>query len=111
MYHLIQALFQKKKFERPLKSFVSGYKLEDYVIGKQIGKGCNAAVYEAAAPFAVPRESEKCSLVELKSNSNEDSAPSRVPCPTSYPLAVKMMWNMGVHITCILTLKDPCPIE
>ncbi|XP_041954982.1 serine/threonine-protein kinase PINK1, mitochondrial isoform X1 [Alosa sapidissima] len=91
----IQALFKKKKFETPLKSFVSGYKLEDYVIGKQIGKGCNAAVYEAAAPFAVPRESEKCSLVELKSNSNEQSASPQFPYPTIYPLAVKMMWNMG----------------
>uniref|UniRef100_A0A671N892 non-specific serine/threonine protein kinase n=1 Tax=Sinocyclocheilus anshuiensis TaxID=1608454 RepID=A0A671N892_9TELE len=45
----IQAVFRKKKFQTPLKSFTLGYKLEDYVIGKQIGKGCNAAVYEAAA--------------------------------------------------------------
>uniref|UniRef100_A0A4W3I5D7 Serine/threonine-protein kinase PINK1, mitochondrial n=1 Tax=Callorhinchus milii TaxID=7868 RepID=A0A4W3I5D7_CALMI len=29
-----------------------GYRLEDYLIGKHIGKGCNAAVYEAAIPGA-----------------------------------------------------------
>lgn len=91
----IQALFKKKRFESPLKSFVSGYKLEDYVIGRQIGKGCNAAVYEAAAPFAVPR-GEKCSLVELNSNTNSsDPTSPRFACPPSFPLAVKMMWNMG----------------
>ncbi|XP_063065333.1 serine/threonine-protein kinase PINK1, mitochondrial [Engraulis encrasicolus] len=92
----IQALFQKKKFESPIKSFMSGYKLEDYVIGKQIGKGCNAAVYEAAAPFAPvpPRRSERASLVELNTQPSERTSP-RLACPTRYPLAVKMMWNMG----------------
>lgn len=108
MDHLIQALFKKKKFETPLKSFASGYKLEDYVLGNQIGKGCNAAVYEAALPFAVPKESEKCSLVELKSNSNEESA-TRFPFPTRYPLAMKMMWNMGVGLRFIHTFNDFCP--
>lgn len=94
----IQALFKKKKFQSPLKPFTSGYKLEDYVIGKQIGKGCNAAVYEAAAPFAPYRNDSKCSLVELKPNGEENEKTeslSRIPSTDSYPLAVKMMWNIG----------------
>ncbi|KAK9954577.1 hypothetical protein ABG768_016629 [Culter alburnus] len=95
----IQAVFRKKKFQSPLKPFTSGYKLEDYVIGKQIGKGCNAAVYEAAAPFAFPVESEKCSLVKLNQTETDDdnkkAGPLRFPTTPSFPLAMKMMWNIG----------------
>ncbi|XP_023690733.2 serine/threonine-protein kinase PINK1, mitochondrial [Paramormyrops kingsleyae] len=94
----IQALFSKKTFQNPLKHFTSGYKLEDYVIGKQIGKGCNAAVYEAAASFAVPRESRTSSLVRMKLGSDdrqEDDRELRNCSVTDYPLAVKMMWNIG----------------
>lgn len=95
----IQAVFTKKNCS-PLKSFTSGYKLEDYVIGKQIGKGSNAAVYEAAAPFAVPRdrESDRCSLNDQPSDDGE-VANGSLRSPSSslciYPLAVKMMWNFG----------------
>ncbi|KAB5546622.1 hypothetical protein PHYPO_G00074160 [Pangasianodon hypophthalmus] len=93
----IQALFMKKKFQSSVKPFSSGYKLEDYVIGKQIGKGCNAAVYEAAASFAPLTANSKCSLVELKQNEEESDvrAPVKFPSAHSYPLAVKMMWNIG----------------
>ncbi|XP_076840090.1 serine/threonine-protein kinase PINK1, mitochondrial [Brachyhypopomus gauderio] len=93
----IQALFRKKKFQSPLKPFASGYKLEDYVIGNQIGKGCNAVVYEAAVPFTPLRGSSRCSLLELKQSrgENNSSALQRVPSTASYPLAVKMMWNIG----------------
>ncbi|KAK2885317.1 hypothetical protein QQF64_021332 [Cirrhinus molitorella] len=95
----IQAVFRKKKFQTPLKPFTSGYKLEDYVIGKQIGKGCNAAVYEAAAPFAATVESGKCSLVELNQKQTDDdnlkAGPLRFSATPSFPLAMKMMWNIG----------------
>ncbi|XP_027000804.2 serine/threonine-protein kinase PINK1, mitochondrial [Tachysurus fulvidraco] len=95
----IQAFFMKKKekIQSPWKPFTCGYKLEDYVIGKQIGKGCNAAVYEAAAPFAPPVANNKCSLVELKQMGEETDikAPLQTPSSHSYPLAVKMMWNIG----------------
>lgn len=92
----IQAMFRKKKFRSPLKPFTSGYKLEDYVIGNQIGKGSNAAVYEAAAPFAVPKESGKCSLVELGACKDEEKVNSLKRSSMGiYPLAVKMMWNFG----------------
>ncbi|XP_046896307.1 serine/threonine-protein kinase PINK1, mitochondrial [Hypomesus transpacificus] len=93
----IQAMFRKKKFQSPLKPFTSGYKLEDYVIGKQIGKGSNAAVYEAAAPFAVPKESGKYSIVELNSGRDEEVKANSLGKSSMgiYPLAVKMMWNFG----------------
>lgn len=93
----IQAVFKKKKFQTPLKSFTSGYRLEDYAIGKQIGKGCNAAVYEAAAPFALPAENEKCSLVQLDQNEDDkkNAGPFRFSATSSFPLAMKMMWNIG----------------
>ncbi|XP_029911723.1 serine/threonine-protein kinase PINK1, mitochondrial [Myripristis murdjan] len=94
----IQAVFRKKKFQSPLRPFTSGYKLEDYVIGKQIGKGSNAAVYEAAAPFAFPKESgSRCSLVELKEDEDEGQTARSLSCCSlrNFPLAVKMMWNFG----------------
>ncbi|XP_029520909.1 serine/threonine-protein kinase PINK1, mitochondrial [Oncorhynchus nerka] len=96
----IQAVFTKKKYCSPLKCFTSGYKLEDYVIGKQIGKGSNAAVYEAVAPLSVPRdrESDRCSLNDQPSEDGEVATGS-LRSPSSslgiYPLAVKMMWNFG----------------
>lgn len=94
----LKAFFMKKKIESPEKAFSSGYKLEDYVIGKQIGKGCNAAVYEAAAPFAPLGTNSKCSLVELEQNGQESDirAPLKSSSSHSYHLAVKMMWNIGV---------------
>uniref|UniRef100_A0A3Q3IEW2 Serine/threonine-protein kinase PINK1, mitochondrial n=1 Tax=Monopterus albus TaxID=43700 RepID=A0A3Q3IEW2_MONAL len=94
----IQALFRKKKFRSPLKPFTSGYKLEDYVIGNQIGKGSNAAVYEAAAQFAAPKESDrKCSVVELREHEEDGETPRSLTCCSlkNFPLAIKMMWNFG----------------
>lgn len=97
----LQAVFSKKRFQTPLKPFTSGYKLEDYIIGNQIGKGSNAAVYEAAARFAPPKESNrKCSLVELKEDEEEGETARSLTCCSlrNFPLAVKMMWNFGVGI-------------
>lgn len=93
----IQALFQKKTFPTLRKPVDSGYKLEDYVIGKQIGKGCNAAVYEAAAPFAPIVKNTSCSLVELKPNEEQrdPAVVQHVPHTSQYPLAMKMIWNFG----------------
>lgn len=72
------------------------------MIGKQIGKGCNAAVYEAAAPSVAPAERGKCSLVELNQKETDDdnkkAGPLRFSARAIYPLAMKMMWNIGVRI-------------
>ncbi|KAM3872046.1 serine/threonine-protein kinase PINK1, mitochondrial [Diretmus argenteus] len=92
----IQAVFRKKTFQSPLRPFSSGYKLDEYVIGKQIGKGSNAAVYEAAAPFALPKESDnKRSLVELREDEEEPARSLGCCSLRNFPLAVKMMWNFG----------------
>lgn len=93
----IQAVFQKKRFPSPLKPFTSGYKLEDYIIGGQIGKGSNAAVYEAAAPFAPPTDS-KTSQAQLRDDDDEGTTTRPLSCCSlrNFPLAIKMMWNFGV---------------
>ncbi|XP_061114314.1 serine/threonine-protein kinase PINK1, mitochondrial [Conger conger] len=94
----IQAVFRKRKFQNPLKPFTLGYRLEDYVMGKQIGMGCDAAVYEAAAHLPAPGERRECSLVELVSGGKDGQGEHealRSGSIASYPLAVKMMWNLG----------------
>ncbi|KAM9786307.1 serine/threonine-protein kinase PINK1, mitochondrial [Neosynchiropus ocellatus] len=89
----IQAVFRQKKFQTPLKPFRRGHQLDDYVVGKQIGKGSNAAVYEAAAGFAPPAGDKK----DLPSVREEEEQLSPGPCCSlrSFPLALKMMWNFG----------------
>ncbi|XP_036960001.1 serine/threonine-protein kinase PINK1, mitochondrial [Acanthopagrus latus] len=103
----IQAVFRKKRFQSPLKPFTSGYKLEDYIIGNQIGKGSNAAVYEAAAPFAPPTES-KSSLVELREDEEEVGTARSLTCCSlkTFPLAIKMMWNFGAGSSSESILKS-----
>ena len=72
--------------------------MEDYAIGKQIGKGSNAAVYEAAAPLAFSKKTDTCPVVEvLEDQGKGESTPFLRCCSlTNFPLAVKMMWNIGV---------------
>ncbi|CAG6021868.1 unnamed protein product [Menidia menidia] len=94
----IQAVFRKKRFQSSLRPFTSGYRLEDYIIGNQIGKGSNAAVYEAAAPSARMEEGKRF-LVEERDE--EEEAEKKTVRPLSccslknFPLAVKMLWNFG----------------
>ena len=98
-YYFLQAVFRKKRFQSSLKPFTSGYKLEDYIIGNQIGKGSNAAVYEAAAHFARPKESDaKCVLVEERDDEDGAGSQTSLSCCSlrNFPLAVKMLWNFGV---------------
>lgn len=105
----IQAVFRKKKFQSPLKPFTSGYKLEDYIIGNQIGKGSNAAVYEAAARFAPPKETNsKCSLVQLREDEEEGETARSLTCCSlrTFPMAIKMMWNFGAGSSSEAILKS-----
>ncbi|XP_068603510.1 serine/threonine-protein kinase PINK1, mitochondrial [Brachionichthys hirsutus] len=103
----IQAVFSKKRFQSPVKPFNSGYKLEDYVIGKQIGKGSDAAVYEAAAPCAPPEET-RSSVVQIKLTEEELETPRSLTCRSlrSFPLALKMMWNFGAGSSSEAILKS-----
>ncbi|XP_051280594.1 serine/threonine-protein kinase PINK1, mitochondrial [Dicentrarchus labrax] len=104
----IQAVFSKKRFQTPLKPFTSGYKLEDYIIGNQIGKGSNAAVYEAAAPFAPPKGGENGSLVQLREDEEEGETNRSLTCCSlkKFPLAIKMMWNFGAGSSSEAILKS-----
>lgn len=100
----IQAVFRKKRLQPPPKPLVSGYKLDDYHFGNQIGKGSNAAVYEAAARFApVQQDRKMCPLVELK----DDEEHSWTCCSLrTFPLAIKMMWNFGAGSSSEAILKS-----
>lgn len=104
----IQAVFRKKRFQGPPKPFVSGYKLEDYLIGHQIGKGSNAAVYESAARFAPVQTDHNSSLVELKEDKEEQCRPRSLTCCSlrNFPLAIKMMWNFGAGSSSEAILKS-----
>ncbi|XP_053280574.1 serine/threonine-protein kinase PINK1, mitochondrial isoform X2 [Pleuronectes platessa] len=94
----IQAVFRKKRFQTPPKPFNSGYKLEDYITGNQVGKGSNAAVYEAAARFAKESDGQR-SLLQLREEEEEEEGEkgrSLTCCSLrNFPLAIKMMWNFG----------------
>ncbi|XP_034551337.1 serine/threonine-protein kinase PINK1, mitochondrial [Notolabrus celidotus] len=105
----IQAVFSKKKFQSPPRPFISGYKLEDYIIGNQIGKGSNAAVYEAAAQFAPQTESKNSvTPVQLREDEEEGETPRSLTCCSlkTFPLAIKMMWNFGAGSSSEAILKS-----
>ncbi|XP_032413906.1 serine/threonine-protein kinase PINK1, mitochondrial [Xiphophorus hellerii] len=105
----IQAVFKKKKIQSTLRPFTSGFKLEDYVIGNQIGKGSNAVVYEAAAQFAHPKEMERdLTLVELRDNEEEVQTARSPTCCSfrNFPLAIKMLWNFGAGSSSEAILKS-----
>uniref|UniRef100_A0A8C6U7N9 Serine/threonine-protein kinase PINK1, mitochondrial n=1 Tax=Neogobius melanostomus TaxID=47308 RepID=A0A8C6U7N9_9GOBI len=106
----IQAVFRKKRFQPPSKPLVCGYKLDDYLIGRQIGKGSNAAVYEAAARFAPLHQTDnkKAALVELKEDKEEKLGARSFTCCSlrNFPLAIKMMWNFGAGSSSEAILKS-----
>lgn len=94
-------MFRKKKFQSPLKPLAYGYKLEDYIVGNQIGKGSNAAVYEAAPQFFCSKKSDgEPAAVQIRDSEGEEGnrvMPSLTCCSLrNFPLAIKMLWNFGV---------------
>ncbi|NWS78512.1 PINK1 kinase, partial [Crotophaga sulcirostris] len=105
-----QTVFVRKNKPQkdPLSSFRwQGFKLEEYLIGQPIGKGCSAAVYEAAIPFSGDRQgcAENSRLagqepaVQPDHGSasqvvEEEPVEKRQP-KEGFPLAIKMMWNIS----------------
>ncbi|XP_058160223.1 serine/threonine-protein kinase PINK1, mitochondrial isoform X2 [Dasypus novemcinctus] len=98
----IQAVFtQKNKLPPdPLDTRRwQGFRLEEYLIGQSIGKGCSAAVYEAAVP-SVPQNLELAQSTGLLAGRRPESFPQeeneeRAPQAPAFPLAIKMMWNIS----------------
>ncbi|NXX14739.1 PINK1 kinase, partial [Podargus strigoides] len=102
----IQTVFvsKNKPQKDPLSSLrCQGFKLEEYLIGQPIGKGCSAAVYEAAIPFfhhhrgragssrpAGPGPAEQRDRGSAEEEPLEKHQPKEV-----FPLAIKMMWNIS----------------
>ncbi|NXL35671.1 PINK1 kinase, partial [Glaucidium brasilianum] len=99
---------KNKPQKDPLSSFRwQGFKLEEYLIGQPIGKGCSAAVYEAAIPFS--RDCRRCVesshltgqgpvLQQDRGSASQvaEEEPIEKHQPKeAFPLAIKMMWNIS----------------
>ncbi|XP_066493832.1 serine/threonine-protein kinase PINK1, mitochondrial [Tiliqua scincoides] len=101
----IQTIFiqRNKPQKNPLGLFRQrGFTLDEYFIGQSIGKGCSAAVYEAAALFAISCKASQELKAEGCSNyaSPDIQAVEEDPSQTGgwrarFPLAIKMMWNIS----------------
>ncbi|NWR77337.1 PINK1 kinase, partial [Centropus unirufus] len=97
---------KNKPRKNPLSCFRwQGFKLEEYLIGQPIGKGCCAAVYEAAIPSSGDHHEESSfpsaqePAVQLDRGSASQAAaeePVEKHQPKeAFPLAIKMMWNIS----------------
>ncbi|KFU95303.1 hypothetical protein M959_03269, partial [Chaetura pelagica] len=97
----LQTVFvgKNKPQKDPLSSFRwQGFKLEEYLIGQPIGKGCSAAVYEAAIPSPPARgQVESSSGEEPALQPGGDPAQDKHQSKEAFPLAIKMMWNISVR--------------
>ncbi|XP_014737238.1 PREDICTED: serine/threonine-protein kinase PINK1, mitochondrial [Sturnus vulgaris] len=102
----IQTVFvgKNKPQKDPLSSFRwQGFKLEEYLIGQPIGKGCSAAVYEAAIPFlpSARAHAESSHLPAVQqdrgsaSQEAEEEPVVKHQPKGAFPLAIKMMWNIS----------------
>uniref|UniRef100_A0A8B9FXH4 Serine/threonine-protein kinase PINK1, mitochondrial n=1 Tax=Amazona collaria TaxID=241587 RepID=A0A8B9FXH4_9PSIT len=98
----IQTVFvgKNKPQKDPLSSFRwQGFKLEEYLIGQPLGKGCSAAVYEAAIPFSCRGqgcgESRRPAGHGSASQAAEEEPVVEHQPKEAFPLAIKMMWNIS----------------
>ncbi|XP_024605664.1 serine/threonine-protein kinase PINK1, mitochondrial isoform X2 [Neophocaena asiaeorientalis asiaeorientalis] len=75
-----------------------GFRLEEYLIGKSIGKGCSAAVYEATMPV-LPQNQQVAGSIGLLPGRGPEIIPrgeeEQAPLAPAFPLAIKMMWNIS----------------
>ncbi|NXP74831.1 PINK1 kinase, partial [Ramphastos sulfuratus] len=91
----IQTVFvgKNKPQKYPLSSSRwQGFKLEEYLIGQPIGKGCSAAVYEAAIPFS---PGQLAGQGQPGGGSAEVEPVEKQQPKGAFPLAIKMMWNIS----------------
>ncbi|XP_026916010.2 serine/threonine-protein kinase PINK1, mitochondrial [Acinonyx jubatus] len=95
----IQAIFTQKNklLPEPLDTRCwQGFRLEEYVIGQPIGKGCSAAVYEATVPV-LPQSLEVARSIGLPGRGPDTAPQEEEPASQAagFPLAIKMMWNIS----------------
>ncbi|XP_067578822.1 serine/threonine-protein kinase PINK1, mitochondrial isoform X2 [Pseudorca crassidens] len=97
----IQAVFTQKNklLPDPLDARRwQGFRLEEYLIGKSIGKGCSAAVYEATMPV-LPQNQQVAGSIGLLPGRGQEIIPrgeeEQAPLAPAFPLAIKMMWNIS----------------
>ncbi|XP_035200376.1 serine/threonine-protein kinase PINK1, mitochondrial [Oxyura jamaicensis] len=98
----IQTVFVRKNKapKNPLSSFRwRGFRLEEYLIGQPLGKGCSAAVYEAAIP-SPPRGQGGTESGRPPGEGQRDRTVGEQPADKpqqeeAFPLAIKMMWNIS----------------
>ncbi|XP_059771235.1 serine/threonine-protein kinase PINK1, mitochondrial isoform X2 [Balaenoptera ricei] len=97
----IQAVFTQKNklLPDPLDARRwQGFRLEEYLIGKSIGKGCSAAVYEATMPV-LPQDQQVAGSIGLLPGRGPEIVPrgeeEQAPLAPTFPLAIKMMWNIS----------------
>ncbi|XP_040319381.1 serine/threonine-protein kinase PINK1, mitochondrial isoform X2 [Herpailurus yagouaroundi] len=95
----IQAIFTQKNklLPDPLDTRCwQGFRLEEYVIGQPIGKGCSAAVYEATVPV-LPQSLEVARSIGLPGRGPDTAPQEEEPASRAagFPLAIKMMWNIS----------------
>ncbi|KFV74550.1 hypothetical protein N308_14772, partial [Struthio camelus australis] len=108
----LQTVFvgKNKPLKDPLSSFRwQGFKLEEYLIGQPIGKGCSAAVYEAAIPLSSNCQGSvesnhlagRGSTIQQNHGSAlqgaEEELVHKHQQKEAFPLAIKMMWNISVR--------------
>uniref|UniRef100_A0A2I3GIG5 Serine/threonine-protein kinase PINK1, mitochondrial n=1 Tax=Nomascus leucogenys TaxID=61853 RepID=A0A2I3GIG5_NOMLE len=98
----IQAIFTQKSKPGPDPLDTrgwQGFRLEEYLIGQSIGKGCSATVYEATMPTLPQNLEVTKSTGLLPGRGPGTSAPGegqeRAPGAPAFPLAIKMMWNIS----------------
>lgn len=109
---------KNKPQKDPLSSFRwQGFKLEEYLIGQPIGKGCSAAVYEAAIPFSCERRGHAESSRPAgqgpdvqqdggwASQAAEEEPVVNHQPKEAFPLAIKMMWNISVRSRFLISLS------
>ncbi|NXH11245.1 PINK1 kinase, partial [Bucco capensis] len=100
---------KNKPQKDPLSSFRwQGFKLEEYLIGQPLGKGCNGAVYEAAIPFSPSPLAGQGAAEQLDHGSVQEEPVEKQQPKEAFPLAIKMLWNIsaGSSSEAILNAMD-----
>ncbi|KFV00770.1 hypothetical protein N339_08392, partial [Pterocles gutturalis] len=103
---------KNKPQKNPLSSFRwQGFKLEEYLIGQPIGKGCSGAVYEAAIPFSrdCQGSAESSRVAGQGDRGSASQAAEEEPGEKhqqAFPLAIKMLWNISVRSRFLVSFQS-----